>query len=234
MLFANEITEQIAAFFRQTCGQAADPLARAPAPNAPMPHARGHATLISMLDPQEIAPERPRPIRREEYERMVALGLFEDERVELLYGLLISMSPHGPEHDSTIDRLNLLLVRALGDRARVRIQGSFAASDDSEPEPDVAVLPPIDYDDAHPREAWLVIEVAESSLAKDRGPKARLYAASNVSEYWVVNLVDHAIEVHTNPRHGVYETKRQVRRGDRITLVRFPDVELRVDDILRQ
>jgi Uma2 family endonuclease len=186
-----------------------------------------------MLDPQEIAPERPRPIRRDEYDRMVALGLFEDERVELLYGLLVSMSPHGPPHDSTIDRLTALLVLALRDRARVRVQGAFAASDDSEPEPDVAVLPPGDYDTAHPEEAWLIIEVAESSLAKDTGPKVRLYAASNVLEYWVVNLVDRVIHVYTHPHAGQYQTVRRASRGESITLLKFPDVTVAVEDIIR-
>jgi Uma2 family endonuclease len=186
-----------------------------------------------MLDWQEIAPERPRPIRREEYERMVSLGLFQDERVELLCGLLVSMSPHGPAHDSTIDRLTALLVRALGDRACVRIQGAFAASDDSEPEPDVAVLPPGDYDDGHPREAWLVIEVAESSLAKDLGPKARLYAASNAPEYWVVDLAAGAVHVHVNPVGGAYQECQRVARGDAIALVKFPEIRLPVSAFLR-
>ena len=178
--------------------------------------------LMLRLDPREIAPERPRPILRGEH-----------ERVELLYGLLVSTRPHGPAHDATVDRLTTLLVRALGDRARVRIQGAFAASDDSEPEPDVTVLPPGDYDDEHPREAWLVIEVAESSLAKDRGPKARLYAASKVPEYWIVNLVDRIIEVHADPTAGVYRSLRRAPRGETISLVKFPDVELAVAEILR-
>src|SRR5688572_1840129 len=121
-----------------------------------------------VLDPREIQPETVRPLRRREYEKLAELGLFEGERIELIEGAIVRMSPHGPAHDSTIDRLTELLVIALRGRARVRVQGAFAASDDSEPEPDVAVIPPRDYDDAHPTEAWLIIEVADTSLAKDR------------------------------------------------------------------
>jgi Uma2 family endonuclease len=186
-----------------------------------------------MLNPLDIAPGRLRPIRREEYDRMVLLGLFEGEHVELLHGVLVTMSPQGPPHASTIDRLNALFMRALGDRACVRIQNAFAASDDSEPEPDVAVVPSGDYDDAHPREAWLLIEVAESSLAQDRGMKALLYAASGVPEYWIVNLVERVIEVHTDPGPDGYRAVRGVPHGGTIQLVRFPDTEIRVADVLR-
>lgn len=186
-----------------------------------------------VLDPLEIVPETPRAITRPEYERMVEIGLFENERVELLYGVIVSMSPHGPEHDAVLDRLTGILVRMLADRARVRIQSGFAASDGSEPEPDVAVVPPGGYDDTHPTVASLIIEVAKSSLAKDRGPKARLYAESGVEEYWVVNLVAQAIEVHVSPRGGIYQTTRSYERGETVRLRHFPDVEIDVATILR-
>ena len=171
--------------------------------------------------------------RGKRYERMVELGLFEEERVELLYGVIVRMSPHGPEHDAVLERLTDLLTRALASRARVRIQSGFAASDGSEPEPDVVVVPPGNYDDAHPSKAWLIIEVAQSSLAKDRGPKARLYAESAVEEYWIVNLVGNAIEVHTEPSEGRYRSVKSFERGERLRLRHFPDVEIEVARILR-
>ncbi len=96
------------------------------------------------------------------------------------------MSPHGPVHDAVPARAAKLLLMGLLDRAEVRIQGSFAASDGSEPEPDIAVVPTGEYDDTHPGVAWLVVKVAEASLRKDLGPKARLYAESGVEEYWEV------------------------------------------------
>lgn len=185
-----------------------------------------------MLDPRLIAPEIPRPLARREYERMVELGMFEDERVELLYGTVVTMSPHGPDHDEAVNTLQERLTRALGDRARVRVQSAFAASDSSEPEPDVAVVPPRSYRDAHPDTAWLIVEVARSSLAKDRDLKSRLYAASGVQEYWVVDLVHDAVRVHRSPGEAGYEEETTRRRGETVRMAHFPDVELRVDDVL--
>jgi Uma2 family endonuclease len=181
----------------------------------------------------EIAPECTRPITRVEYEKLVDLGMFSDERVELLYGVLVEMSPIRPRHGGTVQRLNRLLLLALDPRAAVRIQSPFAASDGSEPEPDVCVVPPGDYDDAHPTEAHLIVEVADSSLTKDRGIKAKLYAECGVPEYWVVNLVDDLIEVHTDIVRGVYTKVIPRRRGDEVALERFPDVRIAVSDVLR-
>lgn len=186
-----------------------------------------------MLDVREIAPETLRPIRRVEYEQMGSLGLFEDERVELLDGAIVGMSPKGAPHEATIDRLVAILVTTLQGRARVRVQGTFAASQFSEPEPDLLVMPDRDYDDAHPDQAFLVIEVADSSLRKDRGPKARIYAAAGVPEYWIVNLLESVVEVHLAPTDAGYARIDRATRGDTITLVSFPDVVVAVDAFLR-
>jgi Uma2 family endonuclease len=182
--------------------------------------------------PLEIAPERLRPLKRVDYERLAELGHFQNERVELLYGNVVAMSPTGPPHDSAVQRLNKLFVRAMGDRAEVRIQSSFAASDDSEPQPDLALVPPGSYHDAHPRQALLIVEVAHSSLREDRTVKARLYAESAVPEYWVVNLTNRQIEVHSEIVGGRYTRVTPVRPGERIRPLAFSDVELSVDDIL--
>jgi Uma2 family endonuclease len=115
----------------------------------------------------------------------------------------------------------------------VRVQSAFAASDGSEPEPDLAVVPAGDYDDAHPSEAHLIIEVADSSLVKDRGIKAALYAESGVPEYWVVNLPDKLIEVHTDIIQGAYTRVASYRKGQIVRLQRFTDVEIPVDGVLR-
>lgn len=165
---------------------------------------------------------------------MVDMGIFEGERVELLYGVIIRMSPHGPEHDGALGRLTELLMLMAAGRAKIRVQSGFAASDGSEPEPDIAVVRPADYDDAHPSTAWLIVEVAKSSLAKDLGPKARLYAESRVEEYWVINLVDGVFEVHCDPRDGLYRQIRKHARGDTVQLVHFPDLRIAVSDVLRK
>ena len=143
------------------------------------------------------------------------------------------MSPHGPDHDAALGGVAEILMRVLAGRATVRIQSGFAASDGSEPEPDVAVVPPGDYDAHHPSAAWLIIEVAKLSLPKDMGPKARLYAQAGVEEYWVVDLIDGAIAVHAEPRAGFYAHVKRVRRGEDIALRHFSDVHVAVSTVVK-
>jgi Uma2 family endonuclease len=180
-------------------------------------------------------PEAIRPLRRVEYDRMVALGMFEDERIELLEGQLVPKNPIGPPHASTVQRLSRLLVLTFEGRAAVRCQSSFAALEFSEPEPDFAVVPSGDYDDDHPATAHLMIEVAESSLAKDRGIKLRLYASCGVPEYWIVNLQDRCIEVYTEPSvaERAYAHSERYEPGQSIQVSGFPDISLAVSDVLR-
>ncbi len=172
-----------------------------------------------------------RPLKRDEYETLVELGAFDDERVELLYGRIVEMPPQGPLHDGTIDILGDLLRDALRGRARVRVQSSFLAPD-SVPVPDLAVVPDRDYRERHPEEAFLIVEVAQSSLRKDRGPKARLYAECGVPEYWIVDVAGGLVEVHTDPVGDRYTRVQPCRAGDTIRLVAFPDVEIAAGDVL--
>jgi Uma2 family endonuclease len=174
-----------------------------------------------------------RPLRRVEYDKLIELGAFQGEHIELLEGLLVPMSPIGPPHSSTVQRLNALLLPVLLGRATVRSQDAFAALEHSEPEPDVAIVPLGEYDTAHPDQAHLIIEVAESSLAVDRGVKLRLYAACNVPEYWIVNLIERHIEVYTEPKDGTYGKTQRYHRAQSIRLEHFPDLEVRVADILK-
>lgn len=171
------------------------------------------------------------PITRAEYDELVRRGALQDARVELLYGRMVSMSPNGTSHRYSVSKVGRLLMAALGDRADVYVQQPFAAPGESEPEPDVSVVLPGDYLDDHPRAAWLIVEVADSSLARDR-EKAKLYAAAGVLEYWVVNLVDHLIEVHREPGGAGYARVTVHARGDHLRLVSFPDVEISVTDVL--
>jgi Uma2 family endonuclease len=179
------------------------------------------------------AVEKVRPLRRVEYDKLVALGVFEGERIELIDGALLQMSPIGPPHCEAVDRLTELFVLACAGRARVRIQGSFAAGDLSEPEPDLSLLPLGDYHAEHPQQAYLVIEVAESSLGFDRGRKARLYAECGIPEYWIVNLAERCVEVHRAPNAGQYEQVAVHAKGSRVEVLSFPDVVLNVDDFVR-
>ncbi|TMQ17727.1 MAG: Uma2 family endonuclease [Deltaproteobacteria bacterium] len=120
-----------------------------------------------------IAPEMVRSIKRAEYDRMVELGMFDDERVELLGGLLVKMSPQHAPHASTVQKLNELLMPQVQRRFTVRIQSPLALSDDTEPEPDVAVVPLGDYELEHPTTALLIIEVSDTTLNKDRAKAPR-------------------------------------------------------------
>ena len=173
-----------------------------------------------------------RPLRRAEYDRLVELGAFDDERVELLEGWLVEMSPVGPLHSATVQRLHTLLVSALGGRAMVFAQSPFAALDTSEPEPDVFAVPVGNYNQAHPSRAYIVIEVADHSILRDRLLKRRVYALSGVPEYWIVNLRHRRVEVHRNPVEDAYQFTETAGVGGVLTLGEFPDVTLAVSDIL--
>jgi len=184
-----------------------------------------------MLDLDLLGPERPRGLRRSEYDQLVRLGAFEDERVELLHGTIVEMSPNNPHHAGPITRLTEILVLALAGRADVRVQLSYWATDDSEPEPDLAVVPRGPWNREHPASAHLVIEVAASSLRKDRVVKAPLYAASSVTEYWVVNVVEQSVEVYRDSDGRSFRSESRYGASSELCLVAFPDVVVRVGDI---
>lgn len=185
-----------------------------------------------MLNLSLIAPDSPRPLLREEYDRMVELGFFEDERVELLDGMVVQMSPQGSQHAWVIRRLTGLLVRGLGARAELCPQLPFAASDSSEPEPDLMVVEPDLGPEAHPSSAFLVVEVAQTSQRKDRLLKARIYAAAGVPELWLIDLVAGTLSVLTEPDGQGYRNERRYGRGDTVAPTSFPDLVLRVEDFI--
>ena len=178
-----------------------------------------------------IEPESVRPLKRVEYDRLVELGMFDDERVELLRGVLIKMSPQRAPHASTVARLNQLLLAALRGRFGLRIQSPLALSDDSEPEPDVVVVAPGNYDVEHPRTALLVVEVSDTTLRRDRG-KASLYALAGIPEYWIVNLGARTVEVYSSPDGDRYADARTMREGDTLRPSLLADVALTVAEIL--
>jgi Uma2 family endonuclease len=179
-----------------------------------------------------IDPSLVRGLRRAEYDKLTELGEFGDERLELIYGTVVKMSPKGAMHESVSQRINRIFVRAFDGVASVRIQSPFAASDGSEPEPDLALVPLGDYPTAHPQVAHVIVEIAHSSLAFDRSTKAKLYAECGVPEYWIVNLVDLRIEVYTESVRGVYMRTTPFQRGDVIRTIAFSNVEIAVSDVL--
>jgi len=126
---------------------------------------------------------------RDEYYRMAEAGLFRDERVELLDGEIITMSPQLTLHAFSVNQLMYLLITTLGRRVVIRGQAPIVLNNRSDPEPDIAACVPVPdkYRRAHPKanQVRLVIEVAESSLVYDRTQKSRFYAASGIPEYWM-------------------------------------------------
>jgi Uma2 family endonuclease len=134
---------------------------------------------------------------------MAEASLFTDERVELLDGVIVTMSPQNSPHAAAVHRLLFILLRTFGSAAYVRVQAPIILNDWSEPEPDIAVCHPDPYDYARERpkahQVLLIIEVADTSLSYDRTQKASAYAASSIPEYWIVNLNDRRVEVLTIP-----------------------------------
>lgn len=185
-----------------------------------------------MLAQPDVWPERIRPLRRVEYDAIVERGFLADSRVELLRGTLVEMTPQGPLHANVVRRLAERLFAAAEGRVHVRVQSPLALSDDSEPEPDIAVVPAADYDRHHPTEALFVVEVADTSLQKDRGIKAALYAEAGIPEFWIVNLTEHVVDVHRRPVDGQYLERRQVDRQGSVAPAAFPRLQIAVADLL--
>lgn len=147
------------------------------------------------------APFTVRRWTRAEYERLVDLGVFDGEPLELLGGQLIVTEPQGPYHASTVGRVGDALRAALPAGWTVRVQAPVALDDESEPEPDVVIVPGThdNYVTAHPTRVALAVEVAHSSLAFDRLAKASCYARAGIADYWIVNVVDRLVEVYREP-----------------------------------
>jgi Uma2 family endonuclease len=182
-------------------------------------------------------PIEHKTITIDEYHHMIERGVLdEDDHVELIEGEIVSMPPIGPEHGGCVNALTRLFIRALGDRTVVAVQNSILLPNNSEPEPDISVLKP--RDDMYrrslptPDAILLLIEVAYSSLDKDRYAKIPVYARAGISEVWLVNLAEEVIETYSDPANGRYEKAVRVGRGENISPVSIPDVAFSVDAIL--
>jgi Uma2 family endonuclease len=178
-----------------------------------------------------IAYATPRRIKRAEYDRLAELGFFRGERVELIRGIVVAMAPIGPPHSEIVDILMERLVRGLEGHARVRIQHPFLAADDSEPEPDVAVVALGRYAEKHPDQAFLIIEVADTSLKYDRETKSALYALSGVPEYWVVDVAGQTVDVYTEPAGGQYQRTRRVEVDGALRPTAFPQFVIALREV---
>ena len=179
--------------------------------------------------------------KRVEYERLIETGFFQPgDPVELIGGQLIVAEPQGSYHFAAIQAVEEALRVAFGPGWQVRGQGPVALDEESEPEPDVAVVPGgfRDYLAAHPSRPILVVEVSESSLALDRHHKGSLYARAGLDDYWIVNLVDRVLEVYRDPVGDPaasfgwrYQSVEVVERGAFVSPLALPGARIRVADL---
>ena len=190
-----------------------------------------------MTEPAPAAPGLPARLTVEQYFALVDQGVLEEnERVELLEGVVVAMASENVWHASGVRYAYEALRAAVEPRAYVDQQHCFIAGAMSVPEPDIAVLPgmPSDYLTHHPSSAHLLVEVADSSLVQDRLTKTGIYAAAGIPEYWILARKGDQVLVSTGaiPSERRYAIVRIARRGETITLAALPDVTVRVDDLL--
>lgn len=172
---------------------------------------------------------------RREYERMGEAGILApDARTELIDGEIIEMSPQGSRHAAAIRMVEEALRETVSGGYDIRVQLPLDLDDQNQPEPDVSVVRGhyTDYVDAHPAEAALVVEVADTSLDFDRHRKAGLYARAGLADYWIINLRDHCVEVYRDPRGGLYGTKQTLTSGETLAPLARPEATIAVDDLL--
>jgi len=172
-----------------------------------------------------------------EYERMVETGILrQDDRVELIEGEVLEMSPIGERHAACVRKINLRLVRLVGDRSLVSVQNPIAIPEWSEPQPDIALLVPRRdfYSTGHPepKHVQVLIEVADSSIDYDLTVKVPLYARAGVKEVWVIDLRKREVIVFTNSRLGAYRTRRVFGRNATFETKRVPGLAVSTNDLL--
>lgn len=173
----------------------------------------------------------------DDYYRMAEAGILgADERVELLDGEVVPMSPIGRRHQACVDRLTQLFVARCQGRAVVRVQGPVRLDEYWEPEPDLSLLRPRNdfYDEGHPGPAdvLLLVEVCDTSIEADRRIKLPQYARTGIAEAWLLNIEADTLEVYRQPAAGAYAERTVVRGDERVAPLAFPDLTVSVSDLL--
>ena len=179
---------------------------------------------------------------RQEYEHLVQIGFFTTEdRLELLEGVIVEKMPQNSPHVIVMSLLTQSLNQMFATRYHLRFQAPLDVSDDSVPEPDVAVVKgkARDYVNAHPETALLIIEVSDSTLSTDRNRKSRIYAKAGIADYWIINIPDRVLEVRRDPilmnatdsEYG-YRTVTIYREDENAVPLFAPETPIAVADIL--
>jgi Uma2 family endonuclease len=189
-----------------------------------------------------ISPFTLRRFSVQEYHHIGKAGIFgEDERIELICGMIRRMSPIGSRHSACVSILNRKF-RAVEGKAIVRIQDPIILDDETEPQPDIVIVKfkSNDYADSHPHadDVLLIIEVAETSLEEDRHIKLPRYADLMIPEVWIFNLIDNIVEIYSEPlilANGIpgYYTRKDFVPGEIINPMAFPDLEIVVPDLAK-
>ncbi|HEY2381399.1 MAG TPA: Uma2 family endonuclease [Terriglobia bacterium] len=173
----------------------------------------------------------------DDYHRMVAAGILrEDDRVELIRGEVLQMSPIGPPHNGTILRASHGMWEIVKNRALVGVQGSIRLDMYSEPQPDLYLLRPVaDFYTsrlAGPPDIFLIIEVADSSLEYDQDAMLLLYAQTGIPEYWISDIAGERVIAYSDLEAGVYRTVREFRRGEVLAPQLLPDCRIPIEILL--
>lgn len=173
----------------------------------------------------------------QEYEQMIRAGVFgEDDRLELIEGEVIAMSPIGPGHAAHVKRLAELFYECVREHVIISVQDPVRLGEHSEPQPDLALLHRRAdyYAAAHPRpeDVLLIVEVADTSVEFDQTVKLRLYAQAGIPEVWILNLPGVNLEVYRGPTASGYKEKRTLGAGDILSPFALPGVTLPVSEIL--
>ncbi|MCW9680225.1 Uma2 family endonuclease [Dolichospermum circinale CS-1225] len=171
-----------------------------------------------------------------QFHKMAESGILsENERVELIRGEMIDMSPIGRRHAGCVNRLVNLLIQLLGKRIILAPQNPVVLNETSEPQPDIALLKPRPdfYRNSHPQpeDIFLLIEVADTTVKYDREVKIPLYAEANIPEVWLVDVNQEIIEVYRNSLEGIYQDVQKLTKNQSLSILAFPDVSIHLSEL---
>ena len=172
-----------------------------------------------------------------EYHQMAEVGILTpSDRVELINGEIIEMSPIGKRHAACVNRLNQLFSQRLGDRILISVQNPILLNNLSEPQPDIALLQPRSdfYASGHPQpsDIFLIIEVADSSINYDKEVKIPLYSSGGITEVWLIDLNQNLVQIYQQPTPTGYQVIQDFQPENALSPLAFPEINFQVNKII--